>query len=405
MVQSRESVVIDTDPGIDDALAILFMLLSPEVHVRAITLTHGNTSLDDVKRNAVTILNVMRDHNAARGVVIPNDELPVLAVGCERPLRRALISATYFHGSDGLGETHAKGLHAAPPDWEQQLIHDAKELADKEAPASNAKAFRTTSRDAADEILHQLKTSPPLTVSLLAVGPLTNLALAYERDPVTFSRAKRILIMGGAINQPGNVSPTAEFNFCADPYAADVVLATSKGFKHTPEGYEERLNLIEQDKQAPCQVVILPLDGSEDGNISRELYQKYILPNKGKNPVSTFCNAFLIWSFEVVSRLYSIETLSPYDAYTALLCLDMIQDKGDGQGNPEFEKNWQYSRLDLRVETEGMYTQGMCIYDRRSWSKGKPAWGDEPNNVQVILRGNGPRFTKIFMNRVFEAPV
>lgn len=90
-----------------------------------------------------------------------------------------------------------QGLHAAPPDWEQQLIHDAKELADKDAPASNAKAFRTTSRDAADEILYQLKTSPPLSVSLLAVGPLTNLALAYERDPVTFSRVKRIVIMGG----------------------------------------------------------------------------------------------------------------------------------------------------------------------------------------------------------------
>lgn len=58
-------------------------------------------------------------------------------------------------------------------------------------------------------------------------------------------------------------------------------------------------------------LLIRPAVGSEDGNISRELYQKYILPIKGKNPVSTFCNAFLIWSFEVVSRLYSIETLSP----------------------------------------------------------------------------------------------
>lgn len=83
----------------------------------------------------------------------------------------------------------------------------------------------------------------------------------------------------------------------------------------------------------------------------------------------------------------------------------MIQDKGDGQGNPEFEKNWQYSRLDLRVETEGKYSQGMCIYDRRSWTQDKSAWGDEPNNVQVFLRGNGPRFTKLFMNRLFEAPL
>lgn len=84
--------------------------------------------------------------------------------------------------------------------------------------------------------------------------------------------------------------------------------------------------------------------------------------------------------------------------------IDMASDSGDGQNSdPEFDKHWQSRYLDLRVETRGKYTLGMCVYDKRDRSHTESAWDDEPNNVQVIDRANGPRFTKILLDRIFGA--
>lgn len=130
--------------------------------------------------------------------------------GCETPLESDQVFATEFHGEDGLGDIYAKGLHVAPTDWETQLLHHAESEGSKDTP------FRTTPRDAADEILHQLANADPLTVTILAIGPLTNLALAIQRDPKTFSRAKSVVILGGYVLLPPYVDiptdePTAHF--------------------------------------------------------------------------------------------------------------------------------------------------------------------------------------------------
>jgi len=126
--------------------------------------------------------------------------------GRETPLESDQVFATEFHGEDGLGDIYAKGLHVAPTDWENQLLHDAESEGAKDTP------FQTTPRDAADEILHQLANADPLTVTILAIGPLTNLALAIQRDPKTFSRAKSIVILGGCVL----LSPFVESNICTD---------------------------------------------------------------------------------------------------------------------------------------------------------------------------------------------
>ncbi|KAI8139385.1 Inosine/uridine-preferring nucleoside hydrolase domain-containing protein [Fennellomyces sp. T-0311] len=367
------------------------MMLSPQVHVRAITLTHGNTTLEHIKRNAVTLLHVMQEHRNMLGMEVSLDRLPVLAVGSALPLKSASIFATYFHGQDGLGEIYQNGTYAAPADWETQILHKAAEGTDQ----CHGRAFQTTERDAADEILYQLKQAEPLTVSILAVGPLTNLALAYKRDPVTFSRAKRVVIMGGNVDCPGNVTAAAEFNFRADPDAADIILGASKGFQPTPKGYRTRLDLIQQNSQAPVHVVLLPLKGADDGIISIQDYKQHIVPLE--TPIGKFCNAFLKWTFDVCVRLYNSDTLSVYDAYTGLLLLD-LEDR-------DFDKYWEYQYLDLRVETIGRYTLGMTIYDKRQWAQDKPSWNDAPNCVQVITAGNGPRFNQMFLNRVFDAGI
>ncbi|KAI9311560.1 Inosine/uridine-preferring nucleoside hydrolase domain-containing protein [Dichotomocladium elegans] len=367
---------------------LMYLFLNPEVHVRAVTLTHGNTQLDHVKRNAETCLHVIRKHRESLKQHVPRDELPVLALGSAQPLNAKNLFATHFHGPDGLGDIYNKS-----PYWDSLLNEGAE-------------AYRQTERDAADEILHQLLEAPALTVSILAVGPLTNIAIAYQRDPVTFSRAKRVVIMGGAIDTPGNVTPMAEFNFRADPDAADIVLSTSKGFKHSSEGLAARHELIKQKKQAPMHVVVLPL--TKDGAITEKDYHDWIIPVK--TPVGEFCNAFLVWTFEVCYKLYNITTLHPYDAYAGLLLTDMMGDKGDGQNplNPDFALNWETRYLDLRVETTGTYTLGMSCYDNRGFQlEGElSAWGgDQPNNVQVIVRGNGRRFARLFLNTVFSASV
>jgi inosine-uridine nucleoside N-ribohydrolase len=137
-------------------------------------------------------------------------------------------------------------------------LHQGEE---EDSAIAERRWFETTPRDAADEILYQLKQVEPLTMTIAAIGPLTNLALAYQRDPITFSRVKRVVIMGGAVNVPGNICAYAEFNFRADPHAAQIVMGTSKGFEHTPQGYQHRLDLIQQGKVAPCHIVIMPLDG------------------------------------------------------------------------------------------------------------------------------------------------
>ncbi|KAL0089546.1 Inosine/uridine-preferring nucleoside hydrolase domain-containing protein [Phycomyces blakesleeanus] len=401
IITKKETVIIDTDPGIDDALAIIMSLLSPELDVRAITLTHGNASLDMIKRNAVTILNVVAEQRAFLGLPA---QVPILAIGCASPITvgQPCVTATHFHGRDGLGEIYENNLYQAPPDWESQLLHAAKKVT-KESFHAAQSAFQTTPRDAADEILFHLKNAPPLTITICAVGPLSNIALAYQRDPVTFGRAKRIMVMGGAINVPGNVTPSAEFNFGADPQAADIIMGTTKGFQHSPEGYSSRLALINDGKVAPSHVVVVPLDAADDGTVSKQDYEKYIVPLAKTTPVATFCNSFLIWTFDISSKLYGIDTLSVFDAYTILGTMDMMFDKGDKQGHEHYDAFWKYEYIDLRVESTGLYTQGMSCYDRRPHPS--MSWPGIPNNVQVMLRGNGRRFNHFFLNRVFDAGI
>ncbi|KAG0193723.1 hypothetical protein DFQ28_003643 [Apophysomyces sp. BC1034] len=368
--------------------------MSPEVQVKAVTLTHGNIGINRVQRNAVSILNVIADYR--RSMKIDDRmELPVVAVGASKPLEVQQVTAEHVHGKDGLGEIY-DDLYKGPADWASQLLHET------EMTTNSRKAFKTTSRDAADEILYQLEKAPPLSISICAVGPLTNIALAYQRNPIVFSRAKRIVIMGGAIHEAGNVTPTAEFNFRADPHAADLVMSASKGFEHTPEGYNHRLDLIQQGKQAPSHIVILPLDAAEDGCVTRQDNEKYIRPLRKTNSLTSFCNALMVWVFTKYCELLNTDSLAVYDAYTVLLLIDMIADKGDGPSE-DFNQLWQYKYLDLRVETGGIYTQGMCCYDRRAGPR-ELAWGS-PNQVQVMLSGKGQRFNQMFLNRIFDAKI
>ncbi len=193
-------VVLDVDTGIDDALALLLALRSPELRLVGVTCVAGNVTLDQVVRNTLGVLE-------AAGA----PELPV-AAGATKPLARRLTTATFFHGADGIGGV------PLPATRRVTVEHDAAQLL----------------CSAADEHSGVL--------NVVAVGPLTNLALACRRDPTLPRKVARLFVMGGAATVPGNVTPASEANFYNDPEAADEVFRA--GFDLTMIGLDVTLKAL-----------------------------------------------------------------------------------------------------------------------------------------------------------------
>ncbi len=183
-------LVIDTDPGVDDAHAIMLAFAHPGVKVEAITTVAGNVGLDRTTANACTILDALG---------IPPEQTPIFA-GCDRALVGADSRAEHVHGDDGLGNSRY--------------------------PASP----RKVEREHAALALIRLANQSPGEITLVAIGPLTNLALATRLDPSLPQKYKRLVVMGGAIRATGNMpSPSTEFNIFTDPEAAAVVFQSWPG--------------------------------------------------------------------------------------------------------------------------------------------------------------------------------
>ncbi|HWP76183.1 MAG TPA: nucleoside hydrolase [Methylomirabilota bacterium] len=207
-------LLIDTDPGIDDALAILLALASPEAHIEAVTVVAGNVPVDLATANARRIL----------AVAAPTPMPPVIR-GAEAPLKRTLVTAGHVHGQDGLGNLD----RFAEPDGRLRY---------PEPPPI------VETRSAAEAILETVdRWGPELTV--VALGPLTNLAAAAALDARRLARAGRVVVMGGAVAVSGNVTPAAEFNFFVDPEAAAQVLEAGLAVELIPLDVTRRVVLAQ----------------------------------------------------------------------------------------------------------------------------------------------------------------
>ena len=181
-----KKVIIDCDVGVDDALALILAFHSPELNVEAITGVSGNVPLDLVFENIQKVLCLIQPKNK-----------PLIAKGADRPLKRDPVYAFSFHGEKGLGR--AKIDKKETEEWYR--IFSGK----------------------ADELITTLARQDPNELTLIAVGPLTNVAIALQRDLEGMKKLKEVVIMGGAVRVKGNVTPYAEFNIFVDPLAAKIV--------------------------------------------------------------------------------------------------------------------------------------------------------------------------------------
>lgn len=182
MTSTARSIILDTDPGQDDALAILLALASPELEVLGFIGVAGNVPLDLTTRNIRVVCEL-----AGR------TEVPVYA-GANQPMKRALVTAEHVHGSTGLD-----GAVLPEPSMELQSQHGV------------------------DFLVETVLNRPENSVTLCSLGPLTNLALALQKEPRIAPRIQELVMMGGGFFEGGNITPAAEFNIFVDPDAAKIV--------------------------------------------------------------------------------------------------------------------------------------------------------------------------------------
>jgi len=176
-------IIIDTDPGQDDAVAILLGLASPEeIDVLGITAVAGNVPLALTEKNARIVCELAGKPDT------------LVFAGCDAPMKRKLVTAEHVHGKTGL-----------------------------DGPQLSAPTMPLQDQHAVDFIIETLRREPSGTVTLCPIGPLTNIAVAFERAPDIIARVQEIVLMGGAYFEVGNITPTAEFNIYVDPEAAKIV--------------------------------------------------------------------------------------------------------------------------------------------------------------------------------------
>ena len=309
---SARPVVLDVDTGVDDALAILLALRSPEFAVQGICTVSGNVPLLQTTANTCRVLDV------AGAPAIP------VVAGAAAPLVRSGFTAGEVHGGDGLGG-----------------------MADR-LPASD----RAVRRDAPGFLLDMIRRFPD-ELTLIATGPLTNVAQAIQRDVETMRRLRALTVMGGAIRVPGNVGPVSEFNFAVDPEAAAIVL------------------------DAGLPVTLVPLDVTERVTLTRQAVDAAA----PEGAVAAFVRRITAATMTFHLQRYGEEGIFLHDPLAVGVTLD-----------PSLVRQ---EPMAVAVETRGALTAGMTVADLRRGSLAAPT-------AQVCLEVNADRFLGVFTQRVLQ---
>ena len=397
----KDRVIIDTDPGVDDILAILLALASTaeDLEVLLISLTFGNVDVRSCLRNAVAVFHILEKELAwRRANDLPSgyDGItkfkPLVAIGADRPLQDRIESADYFHGIDGLAGTHTSHPHFSPEESWKRLFEEAPRggiITDKAKPLVDlkepARSFVPSLVPAHQEILRILRENEPGTITLISIGPLTNFALAAAEDPETFLRCKEVVTMGGTVDGIGNVTPVAEFNIYADPYAAARVYALTSAIPSSTmpvahEG-EPSFHMLPYPPKLSNQLklTLMSLDITELHMLSRGAFtaKTTSLVDQG-SPLAQWMVAFMNPMLDKMERLHTGHegdgaALALHDP----LCIWYVLTRDDTRWKPSAR-----SPEDIRIETAGQWTRGMTVGDKRP-RKRRNSDGEVPHD-----RGN-----------------
>jgi inosine-uridine nucleoside N-ribohydrolase len=296
-------IIIDTDAGHDDVLAMMLLAKSKQVNIVAITTVAGNSTVENATRNAAFTLDLLNRR-----------DIPISS-GKANPIKRKLITAV-VHGKSGLDGVN-----------------------------TSQTKFKLTG-DSHLKIIETIKANPH-QITILTLGPLTNIARAFITDPEVSSLVKKIVIMGGAINVCGNKNRVAEFNMFVDPEAADVVFKSNV-----------KKTLIPLD---PCNSIILTEQDFEklkDSNL-------YL-------PIKAMMKQFI----KGIEKYEGVKGALVYDAIAAYYLLN--------------QSAFHCRPMDIVVETKGEHTFGMTVAEKRKIET-------QNHNVSVALRVNGNKFVKDFI--------
>ncbi|MEC5325152.1 nucleoside hydrolase [Aurantimonas sp. A3-2-R12] len=311
-----EKVIFDTDPGQDDAVAILTALASPdEIDILGIVTVAGNIPLHHTTRNALRLLQL-----AGR------TEVPVHA-GCERPMLRNLVTAEHVHGPTGL---------------------DGPDLPEPTLAARDAHGV--------DFLIETIRAHPPGTIRLLALGPLTNVAIAMTKAPDIAARLKDIVLMGGGCFEAGNITPAAEFNIFVDPEAAAIVFASGAA------------------------ITVLPLDVTHQMRSTRSRIAAFgDLGNRSGAAVA----AMLGFSARFDVEKYGWEGAPLHDPCVTAFVL-----------KPEI---FTGRSVNVAIETASPLTRGMTVCDY---------WGvtDRPKNAVWVRSGDADAYFALLTERIARLP-
>ena len=321
-----QRILIDTDPGVDDALAILLALLSPELQIEALTTVCGNVPVTQGTENLLRILEVL-----------DLTEFPLIAQGEARPLVKPLVTAAHVHGDDGLGNISQLRNTDGHPLYPPADTHIS--------PTSGV------------DVILEMVTRYPDELTLVALGPLTNIAKAIRKDPAKMQRLQKIVVMGGVFEEYGNVTTTAEFNIFVDPHAAQEVFQSNVPIDIAPLDATHQVVLTGERLHAE-------LDNRSD-RISRFL-----------KDATHACMEFYrqhvgFWGFHI------------HDA----LPIGMLT-------HPEY---FESVAAHVQVETEGVLTNGVTVSDLR------PERQSPHPNAQVCIKVAAEAFLDHFFERLGNA--
>jgi purine nucleosidase len=319
-----KKIIFDTDPGTDDAMALMLALNSPELDVRAITVVPGNVTATQGLENALRMVSLAN-----------RCDIPV-AAGAQHPLFQKLITAEFWHGKNG--------------------------LADIELPPTKCKVDGHFGPDLIIQLVH----ASPHEITLVPVGPLTNIALAVSKDPSIVPLVKEVVLMGGSISG-GNVNAAAEANIYNDPEAAQIVF------------------------QAGWPLTMVGLDVGDKTLLS----QKYLDQlNMKHGPVNDFVHGVAQYLIALSAKFGSSGT-PMYDPLAVGVAIDASLVKAPA--------------MHVEVETRGEFTRGETVANRRGAVERNVLHGDRyviegveqvSPNARVCTDVDADRFLQMFVSRV-----